>query len=87
MLADASPPGPWRSELGLDEPSAQLAAAIESMGRTIGAATPTQNSPTVDALVPAVRNTSPGERGLDALAGRVLRSALESRLARSAIGG
>jgi hypothetical protein len=80
VLADARTGAPWRAALGIAEPSAQLDGAIETMRRAVRAAATAEPVPTADALMGALRDIPPGERGPQGLSRRVLRSTLEARL-------
>ena len=42
VFANARPGAPWRSDLGLEEPSPSLSAAIDSMERALTAAMPSR---------------------------------------------
>jgi hypothetical protein len=77
LLADALTGAPWRAALGIAELSPELSEAIDSIGQAVRAATPSGGTPTLDAILIAVRENRPGEQGLDRLARRVLRSTLE----------
>ena len=86
MLADARPGARWRHDLGLAEPSQRLSDAIDSIERALGAAMPPDTTPSLDALLFAVRDEDgqSGESALDAIARRVLRSTLEQLCTRLA---
>ena len=84
VLADARPGAPWRSDLGLAEPSPRLSDAIDSIERALSAAVPPGAAPSLDALLFAVRDGQPGESALDRLARGVLRSTLEQLCTRQA---
>ncbi len=77
VLADAAAGAPWRGDLGLIEPSGQLSEAFASVGRATRAVA-AGGVATLDALI-AATDEKGDEEGLDALAGRVFRSALEQR--------
>ena len=82
-LLDAARPGaPWRSELGLPEPSARTADAIESLGRAARAAPSRTGGSTFDALLTAAKKDQPGETILDQVVRRALLSMLEERRTR-----
>ncbi|MGY4769740.1 hypothetical protein ACXC9Q_22705 [Kribbella sp. CWNU-51] len=86
LIADLRPGAPWRSELGIAEPSQRLVGAIDSLTHTMRAAARTAGTPTFDAVLAAVREDRAGEQPLDELVRAVLRSTLEqlrSRQARS----
>jgi hypothetical protein len=82
LLSEARAGARWRLTLGLPEPSPQLDAAIDSMGEALRRATRTGGPPIFDALLAALEADPPGERTLDDLVRRVLRSTLEQRLSR-----
>ena len=77
VLADARGGAPWRSRAGVDEPSPELAAALDALGRA------TTGSGDGDVTVERARaatHTGPDEVAPSGrLALRLLRSALESR--------
>jgi hypothetical protein len=81
VLADCVPRAPWRAPLGLPEPSAGLAAAIESMQQAVGALDVARGEPASDALLAAARDP-PDEDPLDGLVRRVLLAMLEERRTR-----
>jgi hypothetical protein len=81
-LAEARSGASWRAALGLPEPSPQLGRAIDSMGRTVEAATPPGGVLTFDALLTAVTEDRPAEPALDGLVRHVLVSMLEERRTR-----
>jgi hypothetical protein len=87
LVADARPGTPWRSALGIEEPSRRLGEAIDAMGQMLRAATPGGGAPTLDALLATTREDSPGEGDLHRLTRRVLRSTLEQALYRQSIYG
>ena len=84
-LSAAQAGAPWRSALGIAEPSARLREAIECMARAVR--TVTDSDLPMPALVLSLRDGHQGERGLESLVLRVLRSALEQRLTRDAKDG
>ena len=84
VLADADARAPWRADLEVVQPSAQLTEAISWMSQAVRRATAQVDHPPLDALVLAVRDGQPEEPGLDRLVRRVLRAALEQRQARQA---
>jgi hypothetical protein len=84
VLEAARPGAPWRSGFGLAEPSARFGDAIDAVGRTVDAATAAGAQPSLDAVLLAVRETTPGESALDMLARRVMRSTLEQLCTRQA---
>jgi hypothetical protein len=82
VLADPQAAAPWRTALGITEPSPQLSQAIDAMRKEVRAAEAAGRDPTIDAALLTIREGQPGERGLDRLARRVLRYALEQRITR-----
>jgi hypothetical protein len=70
--------------LPITEPSQQLSEAMSFLGRAIQAVTPPGGAPTYNALLSSCREDRPGERGLDKLVRRVLRSTLEQLRTRQA---
>jgi hypothetical protein len=80
-LADARAGAPWRAALAIAEPSPQLGAALEYLSTIVRA------TPSVGALRVAMEGPATGGHGPDALACRVLRSTLESRVARQTVTG
>jgi hypothetical protein len=82
VLADGRRGAPWRTAMGLREPSPRLAEAIDSMEQAIGALDVTNNEPTSDALLAAVELDPPDEDPLDGLVRRVLLAMLEERRTR-----
>jgi hypothetical protein len=84
-LADSRPGAPWRAALGLEEPSRHLTEALDCMRQAFRAATSGGGTAlALDQVLAAVRTAQPPEQGLDGLARRVLRSALEQRQTRRA---
>jgi hypothetical protein len=85
LLADARAGASWRTGLGIPQPSPRLSEAIERLDRSVRAATPLSGPPAFGAVLAATtREDQPGEQELDALARRVLRSALEQLRVRHA---
>jgi hypothetical protein len=82
VLAEARGDTPWRSHLGLPEPSSRLSEAIDCMSRQVRAATPPDGAPTFDAALTIAAQNRPGEDRLDDVVGRVLRAMLEERRTR-----
>jgi hydroxypyruvate isomerase len=78
VLTDAPAGAPWRGELGIAEPSAQLDQAFAVIGRLTREVAAALGVPTLDALIAASDENADEER-LDRLARRVFRSALEQR--------
>jgi hypothetical protein len=85
VSAEAHTGAPWRAELGISEPSAQLTGALNAIDRAVCNATSPGRTPTPDAVLAAIPDSPPGEQALGRLAHRVLRAALEQRLARKAL--
>jgi len=72
--ADAS----WRGSLGLLEPPAPVAHAIEALERDVQSSiVEGQSTPTFDAVLAATQTSQPEESALDGLSRRVLRSILD----------
>jgi hypothetical protein len=85
LLAEARPGASWRAGLGIPQPSPRLSEAIERLNRSVRAAGPPTGPPAFSAVLAATtREDQPGEQELDALARRVLRSALEQLRVRHA---
>jgi hypothetical protein len=82
VLAESRHGAPWRAAMGLPEPSTRLAAAIESMQRTVGALDATHGQPTSDALLTSAAQDPPDDEPLDSLVRRVLLAMLEERRTR-----
>jgi hypothetical protein len=72
----------WRAELGLPEPSPQVADAIESLGRVARAAEALTAPSPFDALLTAASEEPRGEGALDKVVRRALLSMLEERRTR-----
>jgi hypothetical protein len=85
-LAAAEARSPWRVALELAEPSPTLGEAIESMARAVRTALAASSQPPPHAVLADIRDGKPCVPGLDRLIRRILRSALEQRLARGAWG-
>jgi hypothetical protein len=79
VLADGLPGAPWRATLGIAEPSQPLSSAIDSMQKPVRWAIATADQLTLNAVLAIANASGPGEHELDALAHRVLQSALEQR--------
>src|SRR5262245_6152650 len=77
LVEEARPGAAWRSELGIAEPSQGLVEAIESLDKTMAAATGAAGPPTFDLVLAAVREARSGEQPLDEMVRNVLRSTLE----------
>jgi hypothetical protein len=85
LLADARPGASWRAGLGIPPPSPRLSEAIERLDRSVRAGGPPTGPSAFGAVLAATtREDQPGEQELDALARRVLRSALEQLRVRHA---
>jgi hypothetical protein len=82
VAADAHGGAPWRTALGLTEPSPRLEQAIDSIDEAAHTAIDAGGSPQ---LLLAVDSGEPGESTLHRLARRVIRSTIEQRQARHAI--
>jgi hypothetical protein len=82
VLADPRPAARWRTALGVVEPSPRLTQAIDSMKTHVRAAEGAADEPAIDAVLLTIRDGQSGESGLDGLARRVLRYALEQRITR-----
>jgi hypothetical protein len=82
VLADALPAAPWHAALGIAEPSRPLSRAIDSMQIPVRSAIAAADEPTLSGVLLAAVARGPGEHELDALARRVLQSALEQRQVR-----
>jgi hypothetical protein len=82
VLAGALPDAPWRAALGIAEPSRPLSRAIDSMQTPVRSAIAAADEPTLSGVLLAAVARGPGEHELDALARRVLQSALEQRQVR-----
>ncbi len=82
VLCEARAGAGWRRALGLTEPSQQLDAAIDSMGKAVHIASQPGNPRTLEALATAFREDVPGEQDLDALVRRVLLAMIEERSTR-----
>jgi hypothetical protein len=82
VLADGRKGAPWRTAMGLAEPSARLGAAIESMEQVVGALYVADGEPTSDALLAATAQDRPDDDPLDSFVRRVLLAMLEERRTR-----
>jgi hypothetical protein len=82
VLADANPDAPWRSAIGIVEPSARLGEAIRRMEHSVRSAIVSTGESPDAALLHDLRSGW-GEPGIDRLVRRTLRSAVEHRRARS----
>ena len=80
--ADALPGAPWRTALGIAEPSRPLSRAIDWMQTTIRSAIAATDEPTLGGVLLAAVARGPGEHEVEALPRRVLQSALEQRRVR-----
>src|SRR5262245_30715536 len=77
LVADLRPGAPWRSELGITEPSQRLVEAIDSLDELMRAAGRAAGTTTFDAVLAAAREEPSGEHPLDKLVRAALRSTLE----------
>ena len=82
LLSEARAGAGWRRALGLTEPSQQLDAAIDSMGKAVHTASQPGNPRTLEALATAFRENVPGEQDLDGLVRCVLLAMIEERSTR-----
>jgi hypothetical protein len=82
VLAAARANAPWRSALGLPEPSPRLSDAIDAMGRQVLGVAPPDGAPSFDAVFSVAAQDHSGEDSLDTLVRRVLLSTLEERRTR-----
>jgi hypothetical protein len=83
--ANANAGAPWRAALALPEPSPQLARALAVIDQTVRTAGRSDGTLALDAVLAAIPGDPAGKEGLDRLARRVLRSALEQRQSRQAL--
>jgi len=83
VLANASAGAPWRTELGLAEPSQSLVEAMGFIGRAVSSL---GDAPILDELHVWCRRDEdrPAEHGLEQLVRRVLRSTLQPLRTRQA---
>jgi hypothetical protein len=77
LLGQAGADASWRTSLGLPEPPAPVAHAIEALERIVQSSIQGESSPTFDAVLAATQTPQPEEPALDGLARRVLRSTLD----------
>jgi hypothetical protein len=82
VQAEARAGVPWRGELGITEPSPQLAQAIDAIDKAVQSVTVPGQIPTLDGVLDAIRDSPVGEPESGGLVRRVLQSALEQRHAR-----
>jgi hypothetical protein len=85
VLADAHAGAPWRTPLGLPEPSPQFSRAIDTIDHAVGAASLAAGMPTAETVLTGIADGGSGQQSPDWLAHRVLQAALEQRLARTAL--
>ncbi len=78
ILADAPPGAPWRRKLGIVEPSAALAKAFAAITQAAREVALAETALTLDGFISAIDNAGDKD-GIDRLARKVLRSALEQR--------
>jgi hypothetical protein len=72
----------WRAALGIEKPSARLGDVIDALRRAVDTEVPGHDARTFDGVLAALRADRPAADELEALARRVLRSALEQRRTR-----
>jgi hypothetical protein len=85
-LASANAGSPWRAALGIPEPSPQLERALAVIDETVRATARADGvTAAPDAVLAAIPPETIGQEGVDRLARRVLRSALEQRQSRKAL--
>jgi hypothetical protein len=77
LLAEARGATPWRSKLGIPEPSRQLDDALRSLGRAVRSAASRTKASKLDAVHRLCREPGLAEHRLDTFVRRVLRSAIE----------
>jgi hypothetical protein len=82
VFANARAAAPWRTVMGLPQPSARLRTAIESMEQTVGSLDVAHCEPTSGALLAAAAQDLPDDDPLDSLVRRVLLAMLEERRTR-----
>jgi len=86
LLDDARPGAPWRSALGIADPSPQLDKAIASLRAMIEEAAPPDDPPSFDAVLAASRETRVGEEPLDEIVRSAVRATHEQLRSRQAAG-
>jgi hypothetical protein len=69
----------WRTALEIAEPSPRLEQAINWIDEAVRTTTGPRSNLGLEALLPTIRDSQPGNSALERLARRVLRSALEQR--------
>lgn len=84
VTANAHSGAAWRTALEIAEPSPRLGQAINWIDEAVQSTTGPSSNLGLEALLPAIRDSQPGNSALDRLARRVLRSALEQRQNRQA---
>jgi hypothetical protein len=82
VLADTRPGASWRAELGIPEPSADLARSFDSFTDAVTAAA--EREPSLDELIAELSAEKPGEQRVERFARQSLRTALEQRHTREA---
>jgi hypothetical protein len=82
VLADVRSGAPWRTAVGLAQPTGRLSTAIESLRRLVVASATADGPPTYDALLAAAGRNQTDEESLDGMVRRVLLSMLEERQTR-----
>jgi hypothetical protein len=75
---------PWRAELDIPEPSPDLARCLAAFDDAVETASRADGELTLDGLIAALGDESPGEERLDRFARRLLRTAFEQRHTREA---
>ena len=86
VFADARDGTRWRAALGLPEPSAELAHALDVIEEILRAAVGAAGAPSPDAVLAIAQNTPQDEPGLERLTRRVLRAAVEQIVRRQTTG-
>jgi hypothetical protein len=82
VLTQAALGAPWRGSLRIEEPSSELATAIEELSGIVRRTKPSGDVTVIDDVLLELSNRLDIESGLERLARRVLRSTLEQRLLR-----
>ncbi|MBD0293375.1 MAG: hypothetical protein ICV70_07355 [Jiangellaceae bacterium] len=82
VVADAVPGAKWRAVFGVDDPGTELAGALRALSDVVAAASTGPDGLTMEQTLQIVRGASGDGDPRALLAGRLLRMALESRLAR-----
>jgi hypothetical protein len=87
VLADARDGMRWRAALGLPEPSAELIHALDVIEGILRAGIAAAGAPSPDAVLAVAQNPPPHEPGLERLARRVVRAAVEQLVIRQTRAG